>query len=210
MSRLGELYALDGTDPTKLRAIYDEWATTYNKELADSSQDYVAPALAAAYLLQALQTPRINDTLEILDAGCGTGLVGSHLAALGAKKIDGIDLSTGMLRVAENTGAYRSLDTVDLSEALHFKDGTYDAVTCVGTLTLGHVGPAVLGEFARVVKTGGFIVATILESIFSEGGYEETIRGLVASGKVQVVGAQLEDYRRGQGVKAWMIVLRAV
>ncbi|PKS08710.1 hypothetical protein jhhlp_004763 [Lomentospora prolificans] len=210
MSRLLELYSLVGNDTTKLRAIYDEWAASYDMELADASQEYVAPALAGAYLLQALGTPSINDGLEILDAGCGTGLVGSHLAVIGAKKIDGVDLSMGMLQVAEKTGAYRSLTTMDLSQTLPLKDQSYDAITCIGTLTQGHVGPSVLHEFTRVTKKGGFIVVTILDAIFSSGGYEETIKHLVTSGRLQIVSAQLEDYRRGQGVRAWMIVLKAI
>ncbi|MBE3046465.1 class I SAM-dependent methyltransferase [Candidatus Bathyarchaeota archaeon] len=208
-SRISELYSLDGYSNNKvLRSIYDEWASSYDKEVSDEAQDYVAPALAGAYLLQALQTPRING-LDILDAGCGTGLVGAHLATLGGK-VDGIDLSPGMLEIAGKTGAYRNLQTADLSTRLAFEDGAYDALTCVGTLTQGHVGPAAIDEFVRVVKKDGFVVVTILDAIFAKGGYEANIQGLVQSGKVDVVVAQMEDYRRGAGVRAWMIVLRVL
>jgi hypothetical protein len=33
------------------RYLYDEWATTYDKDLADPSHDYAAPALAGGALL---------------------------------------------------------------------------------------------------------------------------------------------------------------
>ncbi|SPO07745.1 uncharacterized protein DNG_10440 [Cephalotrichum gorgonifer] len=211
MSRLVELYSLNGTSNTaQLRKIYDEWASDYDKELADEAQDYVAPALAGAYLLRTLKTPRINDNIEILDAGCGTGLVGAHLAAIGGQRVDGIDLSPGMLQLAEKTKAYRNLQTADLSMALAFKDGTYDAVTCIGTLTQGHVGPGAIDEFVRVVKVGGLIVVTILDAIFGPGGYEAKVEELVMARKIEIVSAQIEDYRRGAGVRAWMIVLRAL
>ena len=211
MSRLHELYSLEGTSNTSvLRSIYDEWASSYDKELADEAQEYVAPALAGAYLLQALKTPSINDSLEILDAGCGTGLVGAHLSAIGAKKVDGIDLSPGMLELAAKTKAYRNLQTADLSTRLNFSDGAYDALTCIGTLTQGHVGPSALDEFVRVVKKDGFVVVTILDAIFAKGGYEATIQKLVEAGKVDIVAARIEDYRRGAGVRAWMIVLRVL
>lgn len=210
MSRLSELYSLEGASNTNMmRSIYDEWAASYDKELADEAQEYVAPALAGAYLLQALKTPSINDSLEILDAGCGTGLVGAHLAAIGGKKVDGIDLSPGMLELARKTKAYRNLQTADLSTRLDFKDGAYDALTCIGTLTQGHVGPGAIDEFVRVVKSGGFVVVTILDAIFSNG-YEAAIQKLVQARKVDVVSAQIEDYRRGAGVRAWMIVLRVL
>lgn len=211
MSRLNELYSLNYDASTvQLRDIYNEWASSYDKELADEAQDYVAPALAGAYLLQALKTPSINDGLEILDAGCGTGLVGAHLATIGAKKIDGVDLSPGMLDLAKKTNAYRKLETADLSAPLAFKDGSYDALTCIGTLTQGHVGPKAINEFVRVVKKGGFIVVTILDYIFAKGGYEAAIQELVKSKTVDIVTARVEDYRRGAGVRAWMIVLQVL
>ena len=115
-----------------------------------------------------------------------------------------------MLRAAEKTRAYRNLQTADLSTRLAFADGAYDALTCIGTLTQGHVGPAALDEFVRVVRTGGFIVVTILDAIFAKCGYEGAIKDLVQSGKVDIVAAQVEDYRRGAGVRAWMIVLRVL
>lgn len=209
MSRIAELYALEGYSNNKvLRSIYDDWASSYDKEVTDEAQEYVAPALSGAYLLQALKASTLNG-LEILDAGCGTGLVGAHLATLGGK-VDGVDLSEGMLEIAGKTKAYRNLQTADLSTRLAFKDGTYDALTCVGTLTAGHVGPAALDEFVRVVKKDGFVVVTILDTIFAKGGYEAAIQGLVQSHKVDIVAAQIEDYRRGAGVKAWMIVLRVL
>lgn len=212
MSRLQELYSLksDAPNANLMRSIYDEWAENYDKELADEAQEYVAPALAGAYLLQALKTPSINDGLEILDAGCGTGLVGAHLSAIGAKKVDGIDLSPGMLELAGKTKSYRNLQTADLTARLAFEDNTYDALTCIGTLTQGHVGPEPLHEFVRIVKKGGFIVVTILDAIFAKGGYEAVVQGLVEAGKVDIVAAQIEDYRRGAGVRAWMIVLRVL
>ena len=78
----------------------------------------------------------------MLDAGCGTGLSGIALRdAVGpATVIDGIDISTGMLEVAGKAGAYRTLTPANLAEVLEIDTDTYDAVTCIGTLTAGHVG----------------------------------------------------------------------
>ncbi|KAF1912949.1 hypothetical protein BDU57DRAFT_521567 [Ampelomyces quisqualis] len=38
--------------------------------------------------------------LTIAEAGCGAGLVGIELAILGVNKMDGLDISQGMLHVA--------------------------------------------------------------------------------------------------------------
>ncbi|KAK3172324.1 hypothetical protein OEA41_005645 [Lepraria neglecta] len=86
--------------------IYDKWAATYNDEVRDEAQSYVAPVLVAQVALKSSNNPAKS---VILDAGCGTGLVGQALAMAGAKAIDGLDLSPAMLTVANQTGSYRSL-----------------------------------------------------------------------------------------------------
>ena len=214
MSHLQRVYALKSSDIDEMRSIYDEWASTYDSDLAESSQDYVGPGIAASYVAKTLaessfKGPKIDDSsLVILDAGCGTGLVGIHLAKLGAKNVDGIDLSPGMLDVARRTGSYRNLDTADLSKPLPNKNGEIDVITCVGTLTQGHVGPQAIDEFVRVVKHGGVIVATVLDAIWAKEGYEAKVNELAAAGKIQILHVGLEEYRRGAGVQARMIVLQ--
>ncbi|KAH6693546.1 methyltransferase domain-containing protein [Plectosphaerella plurivora] len=208
MSQISRTYATTSVD--EMKAIYDDWASSYDKELAEATQDYVGPAVAALSVARALGSDRISNSIEILDAGCGTGLAGVELVKRGARKIDGVDLSPGMLRVAERTGAYRALEAVDLSGPLARQDNSYDVVVCVGTMTQGHVGPAAMDEFVRVTRPGGFVVATILGSIWEPEGYESQVKKLVADGRAAFVSAELEDYRRGAGVQARMLVLQAL
>jgi len=214
VSHLNRVYALSSKDVEEMRSIYDEWAATYDSDLAESSQDYVGPGIAAAYVAKTLaqrEGPKIDDqSLVILDAGCGTGLVGVHLAQLGAKNVDGIDLSPGMLDVARRTGAYRNLDTADLSKSLVNPNGAVDVVTCVGTLTQGHVGPEAIDEFVRITKVGGVIVATVLDSIWEKEGYEARVNKLAEEKKIKIMHVGLEDYRRGAGVRARMVVLQVL
>jgi len=205
---LARAYALNQVDDT--RSLYDEWAKTYDQDMAEMSQDYVGPAIATAHVLECLGTETIGLGVEMLDAGCGTGLVGVHLAKAGAKKVDGIDLSAGMLDIARKSGAYRNLDTCDLSKPMDQKNGLYDVVVCVGTLTQGHVGPNALVEFVRITKPNGFIVATVLDYIWQSGGYETKVQSLVAEGRVKLLSAEIEDYRRGAGVRARMVVLEVL
>ncbi|KAF2686145.1 methyltransferase domain-containing protein [Lentithecium fluviatile CBS 122367] len=204
---LNRAYSAKGL--SDLRSLYDEWAASYDSDLAKKDQEYVAPALAAATVAKHL-SPTPLDTVKILDAGCGTGLVGKALAQLGAKHIDGVDLSPGMLDVARKLNVYTELDTIDLSKPLDQRTASYDVVTCIGTLTHAHVGPEVLSEFVRVVKPGGWIVATVLDDIWEPIGYRAEVDELLAQGKVELVSADVGDYRRGAGVRARMVVLKVI
>lgn len=92
--------------------------------------------------------------------------MGQALAMVGAKVIDGLDLSSAMLTVVNQTDVYRSLAQTNLTRRIEKADGTYDIVTFVGTFTLGHVGPdPALREFVRIIRKNGIVVATILEEI---------------------------------------------
>ncbi|KAL8669928.1 MAG: hypothetical protein Q9168_005508 [Polycauliona sp. 1 TL-2023] len=196
------------SNPKDCMALYDQWASTYNDEVGDKAQDYVAPVLVAQVALKASSNPVRS---VMLDAGCGTGLVGQALAIGGVKSIDGIDLSSPMLVIAKKTGAYRDLAQADMTRPIEKRDNTYEIVTCVGTFTAGHVGPdPALRELVRVTKTNGFVIATILEEIWISGGFKTEVEKLQAENLVTVVSDGLIDYVKGHGDKAVLLVLEKV
>lgn len=88
---LRRAYAL--RDKDDVRRLYHDWADRYEDDLVDMG--FVGYRVAAAKLGQL-----VPSSARVLDAGCGTGLVGAELAAAGFTAIDGIDLSTDMLRIA--------------------------------------------------------------------------------------------------------------
>ncbi|KAF2464104.1 S-adenosyl-L-methionine-dependent methyltransferase [Lindgomyces ingoldianus] len=190
--------------------IYDKWAATYNAEVGDEAQEYVAPILVAQYALKSCNNST-KGAVAILDAGCGTGLVGQALSLAGAKVIDGLDLSSPMLAVAKQTGVYRNLGQADLTRRIGKPDETYDIVTCVGTFTLGHVGPdPALREFVRVTRTNGIVAATILDEIWVSGGFKAEVERLRAESLVKVVAEELIDYVKGHGDKAVLVILEKI
>ena len=69
---------------------------------------------------------------QILDMGCGTGLVGVELHKLGYRNIDGLDLSQKCLGVAEGKGVYtnliRGFMASEESRELGVNASQYDAV----------------------------------------------------------------------------------
>lgn len=187
------------------RNAYDAWAEQFDGDIA--LQDYVAPMHVARALIDAGAD---LTKAEILDAGCGTGLSGVALVNAGAKVMDGLDFSEGMLKMAAKTGIYRSLKPADLSKPIpETQDGSYDVVTCVGTLTHGHVKavPA-LEEFVRVVRRGGFIGATILDDIWEADGYADEVKRLESRGLVKIVSTESKDYRKAADVSAMILVLK--
>jgi SAM-dependent methyltransferase len=194
-------YALRGPDDA--RELYDDWAERYDTDVAEDL-GYVAPGIAADTVVEVAGTDG-----TVLDAGCGTGLVGAALAQRGVAVIDGVDLSPGMLERARATGAYRSLEPADLTQPLSTPADTYDVVVCVGTLTHGHVGPEALREFVRVTRPGGSVVATVLVDAWEAGGFRAEVDGLVSAGRAEMVSADVTPYRTATGVEARMLVLTA-
>lgn len=195
---------LDIKDMTQL---YDDWAQTYDRDVIEG-EEYKAPPLVAETILQNLGSSTIDPSVQILDVGCGTGLVGISLAKLGAQQVDGIDLSPGMLAIARKAGVYRKLEPADITKPIAFADETYDVVSCVGTFTAGHVGPSALNELVRVAKRKGLIVATVLDEIYEKLGYKAEVEKLAADGKVEVIGTETMLYRTKHKAVARNVILR--
>ncbi|KAK4501377.1 hypothetical protein PRZ48_007185 [Zasmidium cellare] len=192
--------------PAELQSLYNVWASQYNADL--SAQDYQAPTHVAQAVLK-----HCPNATSAFDAGCGTGLSGIALKAAlpGLEVLDGVDLSEGMLGEARGAGVYGSLTTADLTKPLSsIKDGAYDVVICVGTLTHGHVGPVpALGEFVRIVKGGkGVVAATVLDDIWESEGFRGEVERLEGEGVVEVLGRESLPYRKAAGVDAKVLVLK--
>ncbi|MEL7154480.1 MAG: hypothetical protein AAFN51_11950, partial [Pseudomonadota bacterium] len=58
----------DARDASETRALYDDWAASYDAEVAENG--YATPGRCAEALKQHLSDP----SASILDFGCGTGL----------------------------------------------------------------------------------------------------------------------------------------
>ncbi|MFP4518519.1 MAG: class I SAM-dependent DNA methyltransferase [Oceanicaulis sp.] len=183
---LERIYNLQG-GPEENREAYADWAQSYDEDTV-KGMGYVAPKVTADKVKRLVKTDAV-----ILDAGCGTGLAGVELAERGYKTIDGMDLSPDMLDVARKKGAYRKLQTEDMTKPLSYDSDTYDAVVCVGTFTHAHVGPKGFDELVRITKTGGPIVATVHEEVWGDG-YEEHFAVLEDAGKARVVSIEEAPY----------------
>ncbi|MFI1166183.1 class I SAM-dependent methyltransferase [Streptomyces sp. NPDC020801] len=134
---------------------YDKEAERY-----DASRGGEPRAAAAAEAVLGL-VPRA--ARDLLDVGCGTGIVTRRLAAARAGlHVTGVDRAPAMARQA----AARLPGAVVLADSrrLPFPAGRFDAVTSVWLLHLTS-GPedtrAVVAECARVLRPGGVYVTTV-------------------------------------------------
>jgi predicted TPR repeat methyltransferase len=164
---------LAATSTDELMAVYGEWAELYDHDLIDEL-GYVAPVMAATVLQQHLTMAEP----AILDAGCGTGLVGEVLHREGFTRLDGLDYSTEMLARAEQKKIYGTLLHEDMTGPLDIADDRYDAVISVGTFTCGHVGPTGLYELVRITKPSGLICFTVREQAWQEDDYRRVLTDL--------------------------------
>lgn len=158
---LGAVYAASGAE--EVARTYDAWAGSYEADMAKAG--YRHPAVCLALLARHL--PR--GAAPVLDAGCGTGLLGQWLGLLGYPEVEGLDLSEGMLEVAEAKGCYRALHRLALGRPLPFADGAFAGIVSAGVFTTGHVGAEGLDELARVCRPAGAVVLTVKTTLWAEG-----------------------------------------
>ena len=146
-----------------------------------------------------------NKNIKILDAGCGTGLVGVELKNNGFNNFDGADFSQKMLDlVPENI--YQNLFKIDLNKKVDINDDVYDGITCVGTFTFGHVNPPALDEMVRICKTGSLICFTINIGIYEEYGFDKKIKELEDKNSWKIIEFFKSNYIASKGVNAWLVL----
>ena len=178
---------------------YDEWSkeNKYDKDMED--WNYTGPKETVAVL----KKYALNKDIKILDAGCGTGLVGIELKKYGFSNIDGVDLSRKLLNLVPKE-YYNELKQADLNKPLKTENNIYDVVMCVGTFTFGHVKAPALDEFIRIVKNKGLICFTINEGIYEEYGFDKKIRELTDNNSWNVKEFFKSNYIASKDVNAWL------
>ena len=191
--------------PEEVLEYYKHWTDNnkYNKDMVE--WNYTAPKETVAVVKKYTS----NKNFKILDAGCGTGLVGVELKKFGYSHIDGVDFSQDMLDLVPQD-IYRNLQKVDLNADLKFRDNTYDVIICVGTFTYGHVKAHALDEFIRITKDKGLICFTINEGIYKEYGFDKKIKGLSDSKFWNVKEFFKSNYITSKDVRAWLCLAEIV
>jgi predicted TPR repeat methyltransferase len=168
-------------DPAALARAYADWAATYDGETA--ALGYLLPFLIAAWVARYVQ-PGAG---PLLDAGCGTGLTGPQLKALGYRSLAGLDLSPEMLKVAAGRDSYDDLRQGTIGGRLPWPDGRVRAFFSTGVFTMGHAPAAGLSDLVRVTRSGGHAIFTVRDRILESGGFRAVFGELARNGRWRAV-----------------------
>ena len=135
---------------------FDSFAASFESKLAKLS--YRAPSLVSAMLddLGLQESPN----LDVLDAGCGTGLCGP-LVARYARRLVGIDLSAGMLAQAREKHIYDELQQIELTGYLRDHVGAFDIIVSADTLVYFGALDDVIAAAAAALRPGGLLIFTL-------------------------------------------------
>lgn len=166
-------------EPTDARRLNDESRASWNQiaawwdaQVGEDANLVVRPAVER--LLEARPGERI------LEIACGNGALARRMAAAGARVV-ATDFSTEFLRLArERTAArpdlaeridYRLVDATDEARLLALGEaGSFDAAVCVmGLMDMPTIDP-LMAALARLLKSGGHFVWTVVHPCFNSWG----------------------------------------
>lgn len=168
---------------------YDNWADSYDKELLEE-YGYCAHEIGA----KALAETQIPFDSPILDVGCGTGLAGVELSRFGYTKIDGLDVSAGMLERARNQGTYRQLFQKRIGVDNLSELPSYKGILCVGSFGLGHMEQEDIIRLIDLAAANASIVIFMNAEPFHAQNYEATIEHLSLDGLWRVEAIEDHNY----------------
>jgi predicted TPR repeat methyltransferase len=139
-----------------IETTFDSFAASFEAKLARLS--YRAPALVATMLGdQGLEPLR---RLDVLDAGCGTGLCGALIAPF-ARRLVGVDLSEGMLAHAKEKNVYHALIKAELSAHLRENSEAFDLIVSADTLVYFGDLKGVIAALAGALRPTGILAFTL-------------------------------------------------
>ena len=163
--------------------------------------------------------------LDLLDAGCGTGLVGA-LVRERSRRLVGVDLSASMLERARSKNVYDELHKGDLLSFMQERLQGCDVITCAATLIhFGDLGPAFMAANSAL-RAGGSFVFTVFpnerDDAFSVAALDGLLQGgcfvhghgyiaatATANGfEVETIESAVHEYKNGLPTTGLVVVLR--
>jgi predicted TPR repeat methyltransferase len=174
-----------------VKATFDAFAEDFDEVLGELQ--YRAPQLVAEAIVAAVGPAA---RVDVLDAGCGTGLCGPLLRSV-AQRLVGIDLSPAMLSRARERRAYDELIETEVIAWAEAHAAEFDVVASADVLVYFGDLFAVLRAFAAVLRPGGCLVFTTERAmdaargfvLHPHGRYSHTVEHVAAA--LQAAGLEL-------------------
>ena len=155
------------TDPKTIQQ-YNQNADNYHRHVSDPTDStfhsyYEKPAIRA-------KLPSLEG-LDVISIGCGSGVDTRWLADNGAKRVVGVDISSGLLDIAKANNPDLEFHEMDM-EQLAFPDESFDLA--YSSLAIHYVDNWVqpLKEARRVLRPSGLYVFSCGHPLDSAVGYE--------------------------------------
>lgn len=170
------LAAESNASPAEIASYYDDWASSGGYDDDVAGWGYEAPervAVMAADHLRKLPG-------SVLDAGCGTGRVGSALRAVGVTTLIGGDFTPASVDAARARGVYDTVDYLDLNARLEFDDNMFAVVVSVGVFSYLTDTAATLRELLRITSAGGAVIFTQRTDLWDERDCDAIVAALVS------------------------------
>jgi predicted TPR repeat methyltransferase len=165
---------------------FDGFAASYDEVL--DALGYRAPDQIGALLCQSHGAP--DGRLDIIDAGCGTGLCGLRLRPH-ARTLVGLDLSHEMLARARHREVYDELIHTDLVDGLTRRRCTADVVVAADVLVYFGDLREPFEAARRALRPGGWILASV-ERFGDDDGARLASTGRYEHGEAFVRAALVE------------------
>lgn len=196
---------------------FDDFAASFDAKL--EHLQYRAPHLLANALEAACGAPQ--GVLDVLDAGCGTGLCGPLVRAH-ARALSGVDLSGRMLERARQRGIYDELHKAELTRYLSQHRARWDVVLSADTLCYFGDLEAMLVASHGALRPDGRLLFTV-EALAGDGDepFHLQPNGRYAHRQAYVTGAmvragfadiaidgQVLRNECGEPVRGWLVSAR--
>lgn len=196
-----------------VRDLFDQYAGHFDEHLVEKL-GYRTPALLDAAIRSCCTVVKG----DVLDLGCGTGLMGPYLRPL-ATRLAGVDLSGKMLDKARERGIYDQLECGEIGAYLATQREAFDLVAAADVLVyFGDLAP-LFGQVRAALRSGGWFCFSV--EACEDGDFVlrpsnrfahslDYLRGLAAGAGFEVCEKKAAALRTENGapVPGYLVVLR--
>ena len=193
--------AYGARDVDETRAMYDDWAASYEAEVSENG--YATPARCA----QALAKFATDLSEPLLDFGCGTGLGGLAFKMAGFEVIDGVDLSAVMIAQARDKNIYRSLEqiTPDTPPAQ-----TYALIGAVGVIGVGAAPISTLDLLLHALPSGGKLGFSFNDATLADPANTGRLNEWLDCGAARLLFSEHGPHFREKDIQATVYVVEKI
>jgi len=137
-----------------------------------------------------------SKNVDIIDFGCGTGLVGERLAKAGFDRIVGLDCSEAMLHESSKKNAYCNLEKIELggddwvNNIPYAYRSKFDICTMAGVVDNNIEDETLFEQMMLTLKKGGYCVFTAQFSYLGDFWWCDKLKELEDQGRIKYVKSE--------------------